>query len=611
MQINYKNILAGVGGLAVLMFILILGLLSNADEDSLYEDNLIASEEICPFDNYDLYSNYVTPTHSDVKNGTSIYIDSAGKIFSIFIGHNEVEKFDSTDGKNYSVFVDSSKYKEQIFDLVGMYIDEVRGIAYIPGDRLLSKVYRYDLSGAPLTPAFWDNIYARSIDGYGEYLFVLGSDNSGLKKYDLNGKLKKQNQLVHKLDIYPDMAVGTDGTIYVPMNVEKGIFDKNPKTGKYDILVGYEYVSTILRYNQNLELIDTKDGKKLEDSPFYKRQEKRDIKGGVVQKFKEDEKEQTFARVNIDKDGNLVALLKNRIDLDTNGYSRQNVFKIYKPDGTLVKEWSAPGNHFYDFDSDNDGNFFASSIGNIYKFKTKCGEITIEKNVSNNALDSFVFSKDFLDKNNFTLQDKAKNTFNIWEAFDENTTFTVREEFNPKYNPSVSCDDISGQTITNQNIVKIKLNKENAGKVYCTFLNEAKKGKFIIKKIEEPNINSDFSFDLVDPKNYVDGVLENFSLKSGSEKVFDLEDGFYNVREHVSPGYTTKIDCEVDGHSLYRPFVSKTPLDPEKANNLEFNETEVQVYMQKGIIVTCTFLNKKTNGFGNSTDNLLDSGGER
>ncbi len=609
MNINYKNILAGVGGLAVLSFVLILGLFSKASDDlsGLNEADLFSSATICPYDNYDLYSNYITPTRSDIKNGTSIFIDSNNKIYSIFTGHNQVEKFDSADGKNYSVLVDSTNYKEQSYDLVGMYIDEVRGIAYISGDRLLSKVYRYDLSGTPLTPAFWDNIYARSIDGYGEFLFVLGSDNSGLKKYDLNGKLKKQNNLVHKLDIYPDMAVGADGTVYVPMNVEKGIFDYNKKNGKYDILVGYEYISTILRYDQNLVMIDTK----IEDSPFYKRQEKREVINGVVQKFKEEEKEQTFARVNIDKDGNLGVLLKNPKDLDKNGFARQNVFRIYNSDGVLIKGWQAPGYHFFDFDSDSEGNFFAASIGNIYKFKTKCGEITIEKNVSNNALDSFVFSKDFLDKNNFTLQDKAKNTFDIWEAFDENTTFTVREEFNPKYNPSVSCDDISGQTITNQNIVKIKLNKENQGKVLCTFLNEANKGKLIIKKIEEPNTGRVFDFDLVNPTDYVNGILETFSLSGGNEKEFVLEDGSYNIREHdvSSEGYITKIECEVDGHSIYKPFVSKKVIDEN--NPLKTTDTEVQVYMQRGLIVICTFTNTKTTGLQKPTDGTLDSKNEQ
>lgn len=612
MNINFKNILAGVGSLSVLVFILILGLFSRADFGILNKDDLVdqdadSGELICPFDNYDLFSNYPIPTNSLSKNGSSITLDNNGKIFSIFTGNNEIEKFDKEDGKNYSVFIDSTKYKEQSFDLVGMYIDETRGIVYIPGDRLLSKVYRYDLSGSPLSPAYFDNIYAKSIDGYNEYLFVLASDNTGIKKLDLNGKLKKQNPLIHKLDIYPDMAVGHDGTIYVPMNVEKGIFEKNSKTGKYDVLVGYEYVSTILRYDQNLIMIDSK----VEDSPFYKRQEKREIKGGVVQKFKEEEKEQTFARINIDKDGNLNLLLKNRTDLDTNGYSRQNVFKIYNKDGSLIKEWSAPGYHFYDFDMDNDGNFFAVSSANIYKFITKCGEISITKNVDTNALDVFTFTKDFLDKNNFNLQDKSKITFDIWEPFDENYTFTVREELHSKYDPSVSCIDASAKTFVNQNIVRIKLNSENKGEVSCVFLNEAKKGKLIIKKIEEPNTEKSFIFELIDPANLVDGVLENFSLKNGEEKEFNLDDGIYNIRERdvFTFGYTTKIECEVDGRSLYRPFVSKKIIDEN--NPSLTTDTEVQVYMQRGTVIFCTFINTKTgNLVGTPKIESLDSVGE-
>lgn len=610
MDFDFKNILAGVGGMCILMIVAILGIYSNADYSNTDSVNEFTSNAlICPLDNYGLYSNYPTPTNSPVKIGTSIYIDSTGRIFSIFTGNNEIENFDE-NGKNYKVFADKDKYKEQSFDLVGMYIDESRGIVYIPGDRLLSKVYRYDLNGEPLTPAFWDKVYARSISGFGDSLITLASDVTGLKKYDLNGKLlKSKNPIVDKyksLDIYPDMAVGKDGTIYVPMNVEKGIFDKNPKTGKYDILVGYEYISTILRFDQNLVMLE----KNLEDSPFYKRQEKREIVNGVAQKFKEDEKQQTFARINIDSSGNLAVLLKNRTDLDANGFSRSNVFKIYKPDGTLLKEWSAPGYHFYDFDSDPEGNFYAAGEGNIYKFIKKCGEITIEKNVEPDSGDVFTFHKDFLDKSDFSLQDKAKVSFDIWEPFLENTTFNINEEINAKYDTRINCEDASLKTVTDKNIAKIKLNNENSGQMSCLFTNEAQKGKLIIKKIEQPNTFSKFGFYLIDPANYIDGVLDTFSLENEEEKEFDLGDGTYNVREHIVPGYITKISCTVDGQSFLKPFVVKTQLDPNNPNS-SLTESEVQVYIKRGIVTTCIFINSKINGFKDSTGTALDSGGER
>ena len=517
MNIDFKNILAGVGGVGVLVTVAILGMFSSASDNLFYKPDLISVGQnevldFCPSDSYEFAYEYPFPRPIGTYGSKSaIVIGPKGKIINLIVGNRDIHAFNKDTGGDFSMFIDSypvQKYFEQSFYIPGIYIDESNNRLYASGQGNLSFVYiyKYDPSQNNFTGdkigewSFLSDGGAKSIGGHSGDVYILpvsaANNKFSLKVFsnNLTKTLKKEVSMPYRnSDFFEDMAVDNAGNAYILMNARNVAIKDSVNQ-----IIGYENQSIILRYDKDLNLLT-----KLESiTPFrfdptdpfaqIKRKVEKDQNGNFVPFTKaEIEDFPFFSRIEFGKDGKFVVLMKNKED-----GNRTNLFRKYDEKGNITDEWIDPGKNFNDIAIDDKGTVFASSDNKIHKYtKDECGKLYITKiteprglnqefnfniidpktgGILDNNSGKYTFSLKHGETKEYTMPDGSYNLIEK-EIVGFDTKIFCSNGDNPRlFNPFVSPYDTS--TINDWLSREVHITTGRNSNTYCTFTNIKKSG---------------------------------------------------------------------------------------------------------------------------------------
>ncbi|MDQ3244841.1 MAG: hypothetical protein M3P22_00615 [bacterium] len=556
-NIRIRNILMGLGISSIflvvtLLFFNIMGFgLTNLDREDSITASLSQTESsttnseinlICPIDEY-----FFTKILTQDTTG-SIDLDKLGNIFKIASLADGFSKFDQFGGNWSYNKLHIIHPPDQT--LPGFFIDKDADRLYVSGgstrfktnDNDYQYLYIFNTIDETLIKRI-DGTYALSVVAGGGYFYTIGIPSINLlRKYDSNTYALIQPSValpaVTSFDTYSDLAL-YGNSIY--------ILYKDTKTE----------TSQVLKYNTtNLA-----------------------SEAGFDTGFAIDDAQ----RITTDSLGNIyvVGLVAGKVvikQFDANG---KFLRKLVVPD-----KYNLAAGIKVDIAVGEDGTIFLSGHQSVIKSSHLCGQISIEKNADPKRPESFNFSKDFLDKKDFTLVDDGtpdntanKTTFNIWDNFDKEKIFQVEEKADKDYKTSWSCD---GANPTIDNALRTKIN-DITGKASCTFWNKkvnTDTGTITIIKYTKPKSTQEFLFylswlDGADLSFVDDGTLGNTKNK----KTYTTQTGIKTIGErdnHDSSKYDTEITCyDNTGKVLVDKLRKKT----------------VEVTLEKDQNITCVFTN--------------------
>ncbi len=139
----------------------------------------------------------------------------------------------------------------------------------------------------------------------------------------------------------------------------------------------------------------------------------------------------------------------------------------------------------------------------------------------------------------------------------------------------ITCTgDTDGKSKIKKNDGKVEIDLDKGENIVCTFTNK-KKGS--IKIIKDAGGDTTTSFDFEFKKD----TAQTFSLKGGEDKTFsNLKQGKYTITEKTLPSGWTLEDIACTGDTDGKSKISK-------------NEGKVEIDLDKGENIVCTFTNKK------------------
>lgn len=205
----------------------------------------------------------------------------------------------------------------------------------------------------------------------------------------------------------------------------------------------------------------------------------------------------------------------------------------------------------------------------------------------------------------FNILDSAKKLLHILDLRSGDTksqeikagTYTIQEILNigggsKNYSTSYDCTiKQTGQKFVGKDL-SLTVTLKNGEEIECTFTNTAI-SKLTIIKDSTPNSPDSFEFRLNKhiPPNTVYTNIARFNLidngTNQNQKIFDLEEGRYQIKETPIPGYVTSYICNYTPNNPPPPAFS-----PIKGNGTDL----LTFFIPAGYNVSCTFTNcKKTN----------------
>ena len=641
MNLNFKNILAGVGGVATLAIIAILGIFSKADyfnsDLSSIENSPTGKDLICDTNVYEKEYEISTIPPSPPGSpfhiaNSSIEIDINGNI--IFPQQGESESLYTikqyfTESKRWYYWQKQEAGNEietPLYSPVGVDVAPDGTVFLIGGwiddnGYLESYRYIYKFSADGVLQKKWGDVWATAVVASANEVFALSTVDpklpykAFLKKYDYDGnslgkiglpeddttvktgECGPQKKPVNTITTYEgggldnltDMAINKNGIIHIPMNnVTKTVNTQYCRSGVVLNNITYQRLSGILRYNTSLGKLDTLFAK--ESSPVSKYED--------LVNFKPN-----FDRINIDNNGNIYVTTSD------------SKLKKYNSNGDLIKEWVFDNDYVVDIATDKDGNLYIKFLHRLEKHSEVCGKLTIKKIVEpTSSTRSFAFSKNFLDKKDFTLEDDGTNknnsvTYTFFKP-SKDQWYTVSETPFRDYETYVSCDDPSGDSKPGLlkekgNVIQSRFSDNKFEEITCTFTNEQKynnegKGTLIIKKDTIPNTDEDFSFEIDSLSGgWADGGYNKFTLSDGGTKVYEFVDTnfSYTINEIKDDSndlllYGTSMTCtdkegnsvpieeEVDTFKAYKgkiSFADKEKIDTITCTVKNFKQSKITI----------------------------------
>lgn len=455
MQIHYKNVLAGVGSLAVLLLLITLGLVNfayNPNEEAFSvasKDDTLNTDRICESK---VYGVKTFSPDSPENQFASIFVDAKGNVYFVSSLFDKIKVY-NRDGNfekdiigfdnPISVAVDSvgNTYVVDQHEFKGNLRNQVRRFTIAGNQEKLTlppiSIFQ-EFNGQKTSFTPFPHPYALSLDKNNN-LYVINDENNNT--------------------IYTFGSVGTLPKMQWQTNEYNGGKFAGPKA----LAVG-EYIYAVDAYANRVFKFSL-DGKFIKEYGFsWQVGDPGDGIGG----FNAPE------GIAIDNNGNVfVADTGNdriqKLDISTEKWS------IYEVNGDSY------------FDSPNsiafDGEvLYVNTFGGVKKIYKLCGRIIIEKNTVPDSMKSFTFFKDFLNKEQFSLVNGGKNTdknievLEITSPIKKDQIFTITEAKYLDYKTVISCSDPSGGTDIYDSQAFVKLNHQKFEEVYCIFTNTLKTG---------------------------------------------------------------------------------------------------------------------------------------
>ncbi len=476
MNINFKNILAGVGGMCVLMIVVIVGMFSSANDLGL--ENTLND------------STFVDTNSNEFNVSTESDLDS------IAVSRDINECISKTEYVEEDGFAFGS--------ITAITYDKLSKNFYV-GDVNNKKIRRFNADGAEIYGNFpgEDHVFDNLIDSivFDRIGNMYVSENIGNNRSDLNrsgtawkffvdGSKKEEKVNLDKIVVPALIATGPNSTLDT-------------------IFISNLYMSNskgISILNQVNNLPDSPS----DNSDNWNNSEKNfngisgfatDAKGnllvldqtlGQVKFFEIVNGVKKSSKVFIDKTGPNATNLK--VDSAGNVYfasgNPATKIKKYGPDGKFILDIPLnKSGSVSDMTIDSDGSIYIlfSSGSKIVKYSPKwlCGKITIKKDTVPNSDTIFTFNKNF-DKmsksNSFYIKKNKTSTFTLSDSgaalsnsitfkMLENGKYIVSEKSNSVYKRTLKCTDPSQNTTLFPGNAQANISLDNDEEVICEFTN--------------------------------------------------------------------------------------------------------------------------------------------
>lgn len=454
MQIHYKNVLAGVGGLAVLVLVVSLGLINYANNPNESTAPIVLKGDNADTDvvcQSDVYGIKTFAPDSPENQFASIATDSSGNAYFVSSLFDRIKVYDKDGNFTKDISGLNNPISVAVDGLGNAYVIDQRDVS----GNLRNQVRRFTPSGnnesltLPPIQIFQEfDGKKNTINPYPHpYSMAVTTDN---KLYVVNDS---HNNTIYNFDSTGTLPKSQWGTN--EYNGGKFAGPKSIAVGQYVYVVD-SYANRVFKFGL--------DGTFIKEYGFsWQTGDPGDGIGG----FNGPE------GIAVDTAGNVYVA-------DT---GNDRVEKL----DTSTEKWSmyeVNGNSY--FDSPNSIAFggstmYVNTYGGVKKIYKLCGRIVVEKDTIPDSLKSFRFFKDFLDKSSFDLVNYGNNTKNIevleiTRPIKNDEIFTVSEAKYLDYNTVVSCTDPSGGTEIYDSKAFIKLDRRNFEEVYCTYTNTLKTG---------------------------------------------------------------------------------------------------------------------------------------